>query len=132
MNLDKAQKAVEAAIEKAEELGAAVSIAVVDEYGDLIAFGRMEKAIKISPRFAQAKAYTSGTLGMGTGDMAPYAEPGKPYFGINDLFGGDLTTIAGGLPIKDGEKLVGGIGVGGSADTSQDVEIAKAGLQGLE
>lgn len=132
MNLDKAQKAVDAAIKKAEELGVAVSVAVVDEYGDLIAFGRMEKSIKISPRFALTKAYTSGTLGMGTGDMAPYSEPGKPYFGINDLFGGSLTTIAGGLPVKEGEKLVGGIGVGGSTDTNQDVEIAKAGLSAME
>ena len=131
MNYSKAKKAIEASEAKATELGIAVSTAIVDEYGDLVAFSRMERAIKISPKFALAKAYTAGTIGMATADMAPYAVPGKPYYGMDALFGGELTTIAGGLPIKVGDKLAGGIGVGGSADVSQDVECAKAALEAL-
>lgn len=128
LDFSKAKKAIEAAEAKAKELGIAVSIAIVDEYGDLVAFSRMEGAIKISPKFALAKAYTAGTIGMATADMAPYATPGKPYYGMDALFGGELTTIAGGLPIKEDNKLTGGIGVGGSADVGQDVECAKAAL----
>lgn len=131
MDYSRVKKAIEAAEAKAKELGIAVSVAIVDEYGDLVAFSRMEGAIKISPKFALAKAYTAGTIGMATADMAPYAVPGKPYYGMDALFGGELTTIAGGLPIKDGNKLVGGVGVGGSADVSQDVECAKAILEVL-
>lgn len=131
MDYSKAKKAIEASEAKAKELGIAVSIAIVDEYGDLVAFSRMEGAIKISPKFALAKAYTAGTIGMATVDMAPYAVPGKPYYGMDALFGGELTTIAGGLPVKDGNKLVGGIGVGGSADVTQDVECAKVALAEL-
>ncbi len=129
MDYEKAQKAVEKAMEKAKELGADVSVAVVDEYGVLVAFGRMKKAIKISPKFAITKAYSSGTVGLGTADMAAYAGEGKPYFGLTDLFGGEITTIAGGLPIMEGQKLIGGIGVGGSHDVSQDLEIAKTALE---
>lgn len=132
MDQTKVKKAIEAAEAKARQLGIAVSIAIVDEYGDLLSFSRMEGAIKISPKFALAKAYTAGTLGMPTADMAPYAAPGKPYYGMDALFGGELTTIAGGLPIKIGDKLVGGIGVGGSTDVSQDAECAKAALSVLE
>lgn len=132
MNYHKAQKAVESAMKKADELGIGVSVAVVDEHGTLVAFGRMDNAIKISPKFAKTKAFTAGTIGMATGDMEPYSEPGKPYYGMQSLFGGKLTTLAGGLPIKEGDKLVGGIGVGGSPDTSQDVECAKAGLTAFE
>ena len=66
---------------------------------------------------------------MATADMAPYATPGKPYYGMDALFGGELTTIAGGLPIKIGDKLAGGIGVGGSTDVNQDAECAKAALE---
>lgn len=131
MKYSKAKKAIEAAEAKARELGIAVSTAIVDEYGDLVAFSRMEGAIKISPKFALAKAYTAGTIGMATADMAPYAVPNKPYYGMDALFGGELTTIAGGLPIKDDQRLVGGIGVGGSADVNQDVECAKAALAEL-
>lgn len=131
MDHSKARKAIEASEAKAKEFGIAVSTAIVDEYGDLVAFSRMPGAIKISPKFALAKAYTAGTIGMATADMAPYAVEGKPYYGMDALFGGELTTIAGGLPIKAGDKLVGGVGVGGSADVSQDVECAKAGLKEL-
>lgn len=132
MDLSKAKKIIEAVEVKAKELGVQVSIAVVDQYGDLLAFERMDGAIKISPDFAKTKAYTAGTIGLATADMAPYAEEGKPYFGMASLFGGRLTTIAGGLPIMDGEKLVGGLGVGGSHDVAQDVECAKAGLEALK
>ncbi|KKR81292.1 MAG: ATP/cobalamin adenosyltransferase [Candidatus Daviesbacteria bacterium GW2011_GWA1_41_61] len=132
MDFSKAKKVIEAAEAKAEELGIAISTAIVDEYGDLVAFSRMKGAIKISPKFALAKAYTAGTIGMATVDMAPYAVPGKPYYGMDALFGGELTTIAGGLPIKAGDKLIGGIGVGGSADVTQDVECAQAALKALE
>lgn len=131
MNYSKAKQAIDAAEAKAKELGIAVSTAIVDQYGDLVAFSRMEGAIKISPKFAIAKAYTAGTIGLATSDMAGYAAEGKPYQGLTDLFGGELTVIAGGLPVKDGEKLVGGIGVGGSMDVSQDVECAKAALKEL-
>lgn len=131
MDHSKIRKAIEASEAKAKDLGIAVSTAIVDEYGDLVAFSRMEGAIKISPKFALAKAYTAGTIGMATADMAPYAVEGKPYYGMDALFGGELTTIAGGLPIKAGNKLVGGIGVGGSADVREDVECAKAALEVL-
>lgn len=128
MDYNTAQKAVEEAIKKAEELNVQISVAVVDQYGDLIAFGRMPGAFKISPKFAIAKAVTSGTLGMGTGDMAGYAVEGKPYFGLTSLFGGELTTIAGGVPIMKDDQLIGGIGVGGSTDVDQDLQCAKAAL----
>lgn len=132
MDYSKLKKALEVSETRAKELGIAVSTAIVDEYGDLVAFSRMEGAIKISPKFALAKAYTAGTIGMATADMAPYAVEGKPYYGMDALFGGELTTIAGGLPIKAGNKLVGGIGVGGSQDVTQDTECAKAALEVLE
>ncbi len=129
---EEAKKMILAVEKKANELGVAISVAVVDEHGTLMTFLRMDRAITISPRFSKAKAFTSGTLGMPTGDMAGFSGEGKPYFGIQSLYGGRLTTIAGGLPILKEGKLVGGIGVGGSSDVSQDVECAKAGLAAIE
>jgi uncharacterized protein GlcG (DUF336 family) len=131
LTLDKANKIVEMAIKKAEDLGIAVTVVVVDDHGTPLALARMDGAIKVSPRFALAKAYTSGTIGMATNDMAGYAEEGKPYYGLNSILGGELSTIAGGVPIKDGDKLLGAVGVGGSMDVSQDHDCAQAGVDSL-
>ncbi len=132
LTLEKAKKALEASERKAHELGIAVTIVIVDEHGSILAVSRMDGAIPISPRFAYSKAYTSANLGLPTEAMEAYAAENKPYFGLNTLFGGELTTIAGGMPVKLNNKLVGGVGVGGSTDTKQDAECAKAAVSVLE
>ena len=132
ITLQKAKQAVEAAERKALELGVAVSTVIVDEHGTPIVMSRMDDAFYISPRFAETKAYTSAMLKMPTHDIAPYAIPEKPYYGITNLFGGALTTMAGGLPIISEGKVIGAVGVGGSADVQQDVTIAQLVKEVLE
>ena len=132
ITLEKAKKALEASERKAKEFGIAVTTVIVDEHGSIIAVSRMDGAIPISPRFALNKAYTSANLGMPTEAIAEYATEGKPFFGLNTLFGGKLTTMAGGAPIVMDKKLVGGVGVGGSQDVSQDAACAKEAKKVLE
>ncbi|MFC1711703.1 heme-binding protein [Patescibacteria group bacterium] len=131
-SLSKAKKALQASEEKASKLGIAVATVVIDSQGSIVAASRMDGAIPISPRFAYAKAYTSASLGVPSEGLAQYAEEGKPYFGITDIFGGELTPIAGGVPIKVNGKIVGGIGVGGSMDVSQDAQCAKEAAKVVE
>lgn len=132
ITLDKAKKALEASEKKAAEIGVAVSTVIVDEHGSIVAASRMDGAIPISPRFAYTKAYTSASLGMPSGGLGDGVKEGQPYHGINTLFGGELTPMAGGVPVKTGNKLVGGIGVGGSYDTKQDTECAQAAVKLIE
>ncbi len=128
MTLEKAKKALSLAEQKAQELKIAVSIALVDENGIPVASVKMDGAISVSPKFALAKAYTSGTTGMATAAIASYSAPGKPYYHIDTLFGGELTAIAGGVPVMENGKLIGGIGVGGPMDVSQDAACAESAL----
>lgn len=132
ISLNKAEKMMQAGQDKANELGVAVSICVVDSHGSVVATIRMDGAIPVSPRFAYAKAYTSASLGVPSQGLAEFAKEGNPYFGVNTIFGGEITPIAGGMPIKQEDKLIGGVGVGGSMDVSQDAAVAQAAIAALD
>lgn len=125
-------EAIEAAEKKARELGVLITTCVVDEHGAEIATLRMDGALVISPKFAFAKAFTAATLKFPTKNLGDYASPNKPYFGINSLFGGELTVIDGGVPVTQNGEVVGAVGVGGSADVSQDEACALEAVAVLE
>jgi len=63
-----AAKMVEAAVARAKELGVAQNVAVVDEGGNLKAFGRMDGAPLLGIEGCQRKAYTA-LFGVGTADF---------------------------------------------------------------
>ncbi len=132
ITLEKAKKALEASEKKAEELKIQVSTVIVDEHGSTIVMSRMDDALIISPDFAKAKAFTSALLKMPTSGLLEYAAENKPYFGVNTLLGGELTTIAGGIPAKKLGEIVGAVGVGGSVDPSQDALCAQEAVAVLE
>lgn len=123
-----AQEIVEKVHLKARELGIEVSVAVVDKAGTLILASKMDNAISISPKFAYTKAFTAASLGVKTSSLAEYTVEKGPYYGLNTIFAGELTSIAGGVPIMVDGKLLGGVGVGGSMDVNQDEICADFGL----
>jgi uncharacterized protein GlcG (DUF336 family) len=64
---------------------------------------------------------------MSTKILAPLCQSGQPLFGIHASNDGRLIIFAGGIPLKDGDTVIGAIGVsGGSVD--QDQEVAEAGV----
>jgi len=132
ITLDKALKAVDAAINQAEVLKEKITVAVVDKYGIMVACQKMDGALVISPKFAMAKAYTSAVLCLATADIAKYATPGQPYYGTTSAFEGELMVIPGGIPILEKGEVVGAIGVGGSHDVNKDVACAQAGLEAIK
>lgn len=103
----------------------ALGISIFDANGVELFSMRQSESFPVSLVFARSKALTSATLRLKTSDIATYSAEGKPYYQIESLSGGQFTTIAGGVPIVDASGVHhGGVGVGGSADTSQDEELA--------
>lgn len=123
---------IDAAIKKAEDLKEKITVVVTDSYGVMIAAQKMDGALVISPKFAQAKAYTSAVIGLSTADIGKYASPGQPFYGTTSAFEGEMMVIAGGIPIIENGKTMGAIGVGGSHDVNKDVICAQAGMQVLK
>ena len=127
VTLDAAQKVVDGARAKADEIGVPMNIAVVDDGNNLTAFARMDGAWLGSIDISQNKAYTARSFDMSTKDLAPLAQPNQPLYGIEASNQGQLIVFAGGIPLMDGDDVVGAIGVsGGSVD--EDHEVAEAGV----
>ena len=114
---------------KAGALGIRINVAVTDASGVLAAFLRMPGAFLHSVDIAIDKAYTSAGFGFATAQWAGILQGdealrlGMPVRPRNVVFGG-------GLPLREGGVLIGGIGVsGGSAE--EDEICARAALTAL-
>ena len=124
--LDAAQRAIAAAIMKAEELAVDVCIAVTDGGGHLLAMARMDRAPLLCIHIAQDKAYSVVSFGgLPTSDWWRLLES-EPALLHGIVKTERLIIFGGGVPLVCDGRTVGAIGVsGGSAE--QDVQIAEAG-----
>jgi uncharacterized protein GlcG (DUF336 family) len=127
VTLSSAQAVVEGARAKAEEIGVPMNIAVVDEGNNLTAFARMDGAWLGSIDIAQNKAYTARSFDMPTKDLAPLAQPNQPLYGIEASNAGQLIVFAGGIPLMNGDEVVGAVGVSGGS-VEEDHDVAEAGV----
>ncbi|MQA14002.1 MAG: heme-binding protein [Pseudonocardiaceae bacterium] len=131
ISTEAAHRIIQAAEDKAAEIGVPMVIAITDDGGVLKAMSRMDGAALLSVQVAQDKAYTAGGFGMSTDAWHDFVEndeqlrPGART-GIDRL-----VTFGGGYPLKVGDAVVGAIGVSGG-HWSQDMEVAEAGLTALD
>ena len=117
--------AINKAMAKGNELGVPANIAILDTAGHLKAFQRMDDAYLGSIDIAIGKAKTSMLFRMNSEEVGAFLDPVQRTFGMVATSGG-LVGFKGGVPIRQGDKILAYIGVsGGSPD--QDFEIATAG-----
>jgi uncharacterized protein GlcG (DUF336 family) len=126
LTLEQAQAAVAAALSKAQQMGVAMNIAVVDAGANLKAFCRMDGAWLGSIDISIRKARTARYFEMNTGELGKLSQPGGSLFGIEHSNGG-LITFPGGVPIRNASgDVIGAIGVSGSI-VENDHAVAEAG-----
>ncbi|MBX8508421.1 heme-binding protein [Pseudomonas cichorii] len=104
----------------------AVSIAVVDDGGHLLAFERLDGAAAISSYISMEKARTSA---LGRRESKGYEEMvngGRTAFLSAPL----LTSLEGGVPVIVDSQVIGAVGVSG-VKADQDAQVAKAGIAAL-
>ena len=129
--LETAQAVLTAARNEAERLGLDMSIAVVDEGGNLKAFIRMDGAELAGVDLARDKAYTALTNSIPTHELAKLTAPGEPLYGIHACAGGRYVIFGAGIPLWRGGRIVGAVGVSGGG-VGQDVACAEAGVAAWE
>ena len=131
ITLTQARAVIDAAEKKANDIGVAMNIAVVDAGNNLTAFVRQDGGWLGSIEIAQDKAFTARAFDMPTADLAESAQPGEPLYGIAVSNEGRVIVFPGGIPLKSGDEVIGAIGVSGG-EVDQDQTVAEAGAGALE
>lgn len=125
-----ATKAAQIASEACSTAGYNVSVAIVARSGVTKAILRADNAGPHTVGSSTGKAFTSASLGRDTAGLAGFIGGNPQNDGLRDM-DARLVIQAGGLPIKIGGALVGGIGVGGAPSGDIDANCARAGLDAI-
>ena len=120
-----AAKGAETALAACAAQGYHVTVTIVDREGVTRALIVGDGAGPVSISTSRRKAYTSAALGISTGVMQ--GQPAPPA-----AIDPDILPLAGGLPIKSGDEVIGAIGVGGADRSDKDEACAQAGLDVIE
>ena len=128
ITLTDARRVIAAAEAKADELGQPSNIAVVDAGGNLVAHIRMDGAWMGSIDISINKAWTARAFDISTQELSALAQPGKDFYGIHASNGGKVMIFAGGIPLKQGDTVIGAVGVSGGTG-KQDQAVAEAGAE---
>jgi len=109
--------------------GRPMSVAVVDAWGNLISFARMDGASALTARMAINKAYTSACFGADTRGLNQWFKgAGKDVAWYDDH---RLTVVHGGVCLRSGNLVVGAIGASGRHE-DEDEALALVGKKALE
>ena len=130
ISLEDAKRVIEAAQQKATEIGQPMDIAVVDAGGNLKAHVRMDGAYVGSITISINKAYTAIAFQQQTADLQEPTRPDGPIFGLSDAHGGRIVIFPGGLPLERDGVIVGAIGAS-TGTIEEDQQVAEAGAAAL-
>lgn len=118
---------IQAALQEAQSNNWAVTIAVVDDGGNLLGLTRMDGCPPVSAHIAPGKAVTSAMGWRESGAYEKVVNDGRFSF----LSVGVLPAVLeGGAPIMVDGQCIGAVGVSG-VKSNEDLQIAKAGIAAL-
>jgi uncharacterized protein GlcG (DUF336 family) len=131
-SLGQALALLERVRDEAEQRSLSLAVAVVDSGGHVIASQRMDGAALGAMHLAVGKAFTAVLWGVPSGSLGASTQPGGDDWGFNTT-DPRIVVYAGGVPLYDGDRLVGGLGAsGGAADEDEACVTAAAKAVGFE
>lgn len=113
-----------------QDQGYAVSAAVVDRSGNLLALARHESASPHTINSASQKAFTSASMGRDTKALAKLIVDQPMLAGLADM-DDRMIMLEGGLPVSVNDVRVAGIGVGGAPGGHLDAACAQQAMDKL-
>ena len=128
LTLEHALACIQRGVARAQELGFLVAVAVVDEAGHLVACHRMDGALWVTPEIARAKANAAAGFQASTHDLEARFGGGRQLFASNvaGLDSYQFVFGRGAVPVVDGGRVVGAVGVSGAVPPDNDHLIADA------
>ena len=123
-------QAADAALKACAAEGHNVSVAIMTRDGATKVLLKADNSGPHTVTSAQGKAFTSAAMGRDTAGLAEFIASQPSNNGLRDM-DSRMVIQAGGLPIRFGDALVAGIGVGGAPTGAIDAGCAVAGLQAI-
>ena len=131
ISLSRARTMIRKTFDTGKEMGLnPLSVVVLDDGGNVIAFERQDGASPGRFQIAHGKAYGAVMLGMPGSAQMKRAEA-QAYFiaAANGAFGGSLIPVPGGILVKDSKgRVLGALGVTGDS-SDNDATAGKAGVE---
>ncbi len=135
LSLEEAEAVIAASFAASRAAGhRGIAVVVTDKYGEVIAGARMDG---LAPRYYKAahrKSYTAAVFERDTADVLVFwaNQEARGHRGPPDWNDPMFTTLPGGITVRHGSEIVGGIGVaGGSAAPVADDDFAEVAIAAL-
>lgn len=127
ISLELANEAVAAALKQCRQGGFRVSIVVLDRGGNLKSAMTDDGAGLHTFDSARRKAYTALTFRISSAEFAKRAAANPALASFEGVI-----PLAGGLPIKSGDEVIGSIGIGGAPSGESDENCARIGIDKIK
>jgi len=130
ISLEQANALAQEAIKACTTKNYQVSVTIVDRAGVVKAVQRTDNAGPHTVKASEMKAFTALTMKNASGKVMEAAQSNAGAQNLKDIPG--LLLLAGGLPVKEGNEVIGAIGVGGAPGGNLDEACAQAALDNVK
>ncbi len=130
LSLTQANALATAAIQACMAKNYQVTVTVVDRAGVVKAVQRTDNAGPHTVKASEMKAWTALSTKNSSGKVMEAAQNNAGAQNMRDVPG--FLLLAGGLPVKEGDEVIGAIGIGGAPGGHLDEACAQQAIKGLD